>query len=310
MKYLILPIIWILGSLLICLFIPPQVLAQTNTPGGVAVSPSIIRLDLATDKPETTLVYTNSTTQSVEIDLTSSNFTDLEDGYKVSFLEGKSASNYKYGLSSWISFDKDSFVLAPRQTEKIQVSVSREKLSPGGHYGSILAKISSSTPEHKLTIQGTLVSLLFVRTNTGIERDEMKLQKFAQVQNLFFFPDSFVLRVNNTGDTDLTPYGIITVKNFLGQTAATSILNEGSLTTLPETIRRYDTPVKRSTPFLLPGIYTAKLSLHYGKQNKRIKSEVTFLSVGSIPLIPLGALLLVGTVILAVKRKHKRTEEK
>lgn len=294
---------------LICLFLflLNSISVVAATAPGITVIPSLIELDLATDQPQAQIMYKNNTNQTVQLTLFASDFTQLEDGYKISFLSKKDAQNYQYSLSSWIDFSDRNIVIEPFQTTSVTVFVDPTKLSPGGHYATILAQIETKKDAEKnLQVQGILSSLLFVRTHTGKEVETGSIQTFSPEQSIFSFPQSMLLRFNNTGDTVLTPYGLITVTNMFGQQVAKGILNEDSLITLPETIRRYDVPLIQSGSFLLPGIYNATLAIHFGKSNIKQTANVTFFSTGSIPLVPTVLVLIVLLGIVLKYRKQIR----
>lgn len=278
-----------------------QAYAQTNA---VSVSPSLLHLDLQTDEPQATLYYKNTSKETVELTLSASDVTELEDGYKLSFLEQKDAKNYKYSLSSWIDFDKKTLIVNPGETSTVTVFIKKDRLNPGGHYGAVLAQISNKNPSGNVAINSSLSSLIFVRTNTGKEKEEGKIEKFAPIREWLDFPDSFVLRFNNTGDVDVVPYGLITIKDIFGRIVAKGIVNEGSLATLPESIRRYDVQILKQENFLIPGIYKAELTGHFGKKNKQFKAAAAFFSQGSIPLLPLVVIFTAGLIAL-VKLNHK-----
>jgi len=296
---------WILTAFLI-LFSPfnSQANAATTPKSAITVAPSIVRLDLQTDKPQTTLTYINTTNKNLELSLSASDFKQLEEGYKVSYLEGKDAKNYKYSLSSWIDFDKKNLILSPGQKGQITVFINNKALTPGGHYATILAQVSqkSSTTDN-VAIQGVLSSLLFVRTNTGREIEKGKIQSFEPSRSFLDFPQKYSFWFQNSGDTDLTPYGLIEIKDPFGGISAKGIINDGSLITLPESIRRYDVAIVKNSPLLLPGIYHAELNLHFGKSDKKLKTTSAFFSQGSIPLLPLLLIIIVLGFLLYKKKR-------
>lgn len=296
---------WLLPFLILFL-IPQSAFAQTPAPNTLSVSPSFIKIDLQQDEAQATLTYTNNSQNTVELEFSASDFTNLEDGYKLSFLEPKNVKNYQYRLSSWIDFEQKNLVLAPHSTGQITVFINKDKLTPGGHYTAILAHLTNHTNSETIGVQGMLSSLLFVRTATGKELEEGKVTKLEAIRDLIDFPQTFLLRFQNTGTTDLTPYGLITITDNLGRVVAKGILNENSLITLPESIRRFDIPVKKQTSLLLPGTYTAKFEGHFGKNNHQIQTSLQFFSQGSLPLIPLGIILILLLIILKVKKRSKQ----
>src|SRR5690242_7882292 len=78
---------------LLFFLLPTPIFAQSTPANTVTVSPSIVHLDLQTDSPETTLYYKNNGDETISLSFNASDVTELEDGYKLSFLEPKNAQN-------------------------------------------------------------------------------------------------------------------------------------------------------------------------------------------------------------------------
>lgn len=284
--------------------------ASAQVKQGITVTPSIIRLDLSTDKPEAELFYQNSTNNQIELSFSAQDFSELEEGGRVKFLLEKDAKNYQYSLTSWISFEKQSITLSPGEQQKIKVFVNKDKLTPGGHYAAIQAGLKQSAQEgQQVPVKAILSSLLFVRTATGNEREEISLQSASPIRTFLGFPDTFLLRLQNKGNVELIPYGLIEIKDVFGNVVAKGIINEGSLITLPESIRRLDIPITRQTRFITPGIYKAEINIHFGKEDKSIREQVFFISQGSINLLLIGLIILAAALISLSARKSLQVRQ-
>ncbi|HWY79302.1 MAG TPA: hypothetical protein VNW29_03000 [Candidatus Sulfotelmatobacter sp.] len=293
--------------LMASLLFPKGITAQT-TKNLISVTPSLIHLDLQTDAPETELVYTNDTNQTILLTLSAADFTELEDGYTLSYLEGRNAKNYRYRLSEWITFEKQILTISPHKAESVKVFINKKHLTPGGHYATILARLISKKDNKNIQLQGVLSSLLFIRTNTGQENEEALIQRFFPVQEWFAFPKTFLLRFQNTGNSELTPYGSVTIKDFFGFTIAKGTLNESSAMTLPESIRQYDISIRKTSNILLPGMYTATLSLHFGKTQKQRTQSVQFFSEGIFPVITVSGILFIVVFLFSLYTKIKKSK--
>lgn len=304
-------------GLIISLFFTSELNAQTN-PGGIIVSPSIINLDLADDPPEYKLTYENKTDSSVVLKFRAQDFTELEEGWKVNFLEPKIAQNYRYSLSSWINFNKTSLTLGSNEKGEVMVSIDEEELSPGAHYASILAEIEqednsdNTGVKNLLPLHGILSSLVFVRTHKGNEIEEAEINGFKQNQEWFNFPYQFFFLFKNSGNVELIPYGILRIYDPFSRLVSKIVVNEGSFITLPETVRRYDLKtnteagVKNILPLhiLIPGVYKAKLVVTYGKSKAEIKEELSFFTLGSINLIYLIIVFIGLTLLIFYLRRR------
>lgn len=294
-----------LAVLLIILASTNTVQAQTKTPKGITVIPSIVHLDLATDPPQYDLKYINNTNSDINLLLSAEDFTQLEDSYKMNFLEGKDAANYKYSLSSWITFENKNLQLGPNEEKTVKIFIDKNRITRGGHYASILARVVQPKSNKEININPVLSSLLFVRASTGKEIESGKISSLRPDRDGLNFPDSMIVRFQNNGNVYVVPYGVIQIFDPFGNLVAKGILNEGSLDTLPESIRRYDTKLNTESKFLFPGIYSARIDMHFGKNNQKVTSTVKFFSQGSFNFIRIGLVLILGILMLYYKKRAK-----
>ncbi len=299
----------ILLILLIGLFGPKDIIIaqEASTPTTISVTPSVLRLDLSEETPEAIIFYKNTTDSAVELQFSAQDFTELEAGWKVKFLNDAEAKSYNYSLSSWIAFERTSMTLDPGEQRSLKVFIDAKRLTPGGHYASIQAEIKQpETAQDTVQLRGILSSLLFVRTSTGQELEQGEIDSLEVSKNLFSLPSQLKLKFQNLGNVDLTPYGLITITDSLNRKIGTGVLNEDSHTTLPSSIRRYDIPIKQTNQILLPGFYTTEVQLKYGKDEIRISKSVTNFSFGNITL-PILSLLLLLTFLKRFRTKKLET---
>lgn len=276
---------------------PVYTFAQTN---GISITPSLLKLDLSKEEPQAIFYYKNNTKNFIELSFSAQDFTQLEEGWRVKFLDEKSSQNYRYSLTSWIEFEKKSLTLRPYEEGLLKILINKDELSPGGHYAAILAEVAQANEQGQVKIKGILSSLLFVRTSTGKEVELGKISSFESIQSFWDFPNKFLVRFQNTGNVELVPYGVVEIKDPLNNFVAKGILNEGSLITLPGSIKRYDLSVSRKIHTLLPGFYSAQVTLKYGKNEAILKKQNTFFYFGGIHLVL--ALILIGAVIFILKK--------
>ncbi len=288
-------------SIVFCfLSISTQDVQAANPKNTITVLPQLTQLDLSKDEPEALIYYTNNSTTTIELGLTIEDVRELEDRSPVGILDPKEAANYKYSLSSWAYLDHQNIILKPGETGSVKVTINSEKLSPGGHYGTVLAQIHQSDENKKeVKVRGVLAALIFVRASTGNEIEDAKVGSLSPTSQGLQFPEAFTFRFQNTGNVDATPYGTLTIYDSYGHFITKGIVNEDSLITLPEAIRKYEVPLKNAEKFVLPGKYKAVLSIHYGKQNKTIEISSSFATQGSVDLMLIGIGLL-AFVILGV----------
>lgn len=292
--------------LLLSFFFAASAHAQTQTPEqkGITVSPSIIHIDLATDPAEYTLTYTNNTNAEINLLLSAQDFSEIESTYQLNFLNQKDAANYKYSLSSWLSFENNNLQLNPGEKKTVKIFINKNRITKGGHYASILAQIQQPESKSAINILPTLSSLLFVRASTGQEIENGKISDFTPLRDGIEYPDAYILMFENNGNVYVIPYGLIQVYDPLGNLVAKGTLNVYSLDSLPESIRRYDTKVTTYQKILLPGIYTAKISLSFGKTNQKLSATVKFFSQGVFDFGKIGIGLIIIIILLLYFRKR------
>ena len=245
---------------LVCAFYivcTPQTFAQSQN--SITVSPQLIELDLSKDLPEAEYTYSNNTKETIELTLSMQDVKELDDRGIPGLIEGDEAKNYKYGLTSWAEFSNKNLVLPPGQSQKVTVFIDKERLTLGGHYAAVLAEIKQLDDKKAVRLRAILTSLLFTRTNTGLEAEDAEISSFYFLQNFYNFPKSSSFRFQNNGNVHLAPHGIVTIYDPLGRVVARDIVNEDSLITLPSSHRDYRTKVSQNIKILPPGIYNAKI---------------------------------------------------
>lgn len=285
-------VIFLLASSIYLLVSPAPVHAD-----GLSVTPQIQTLDLRTDPPIATLTYKNTTPVSIQLDLSVVDFKNVDEIGTPELINPSSSNNYKYGLSSWVKLASNNIVLQPGEDKTISIDIQKERLSQGGHYAAVLAEIKQGDDKKDVRLKGMFAALLMVRADSKYNREEGKISSFIPNSNLLSFPDNYILRFQNTGNIDVTPHGLIEIHDMLGRLVARGIVNENSLISLPETIRKYNIPLKNDSTILLPGIYKANLSLHYGDKDEELSADTIFIYLGWYSIILFVLVCIVGVVL-------------
>jgi hypothetical protein len=299
---------WCLLVIFVILVVFPAHANAQNLQKGITVAPSIIHIDLAQDQPEYELSYTNNTGAEINLKLSVEDFTELENSYQISFLTGKDAANYKYSLSSWISFENNNLFLSPGEKKSVKVYIDKNRITKGGHYASILAEIVQPESKNQISVKAVISSLLFVRASTGKEIEDGKISDFTPLRDGIDYPDAYTVGFQNNSNVHVVPYGLIQVLDPLGNLVAKGIFNLNSLDALPESIRRYDTKVNIYQKILLPGIYTAKIDLHFGKTNQKLTASIKFFSQGAFNFVKIGIGLIILLILSFYLRRRIKTK--
>ncbi|MEO6077913.1 MAG: hypothetical protein ABIP54_03955 [Candidatus Andersenbacteria bacterium] len=273
----------------------------------ITVTPSVARIDLQRDSAVTQIYYFNDSKETVTLGLSVKNFTALEDGFKVKFLNSSSDS-LQYSLASWIHLGTNTLILSPGERNSVKIFIDKENLSPGGHYASIIAEIKQDNAPKTLGLTQAISSLLFVRGANGPYASSATINDFSLFTKNGSFPERSTMRFNNTGNVELVPYGEVTISNWRGKTVAHGIVNTESLITLPENIRSYSIPIEKRGTTIWPGYFTAKIQVHFDGHESSILQEKSFFSFGSFSVreIIYGFILLVLIIFIIRRLLHKR----
>ncbi len=274
---------------------PGQIGAEGGT--GVAVSPAYQELEIpASDAgQDAVLTFTNHNDIDQNFRLSVADFGSLDEEGGVAFL-GKPANEleHKYGLASWMQLEADALFVPAGQSRSVTVTVNnRKSLAPGGHYGAVLATAVDNLGRpltSAVGVQPVLSSLLLVVKQGGGERD---LTLVGQTPNRsgLQLPTSIEHRFQNTGNIHVVPLGVAEVKDPAGRVVERGALNEESGYVLPETFRRFTTPLLSVGHAWLPGRYTVATTYHFEGSDAMQLAAVSFWYAGDV-LVWLGMLLV------------------
>lgn len=180
--------------------------------------------------------------------------------------------NGPYSLKDYVKPEINQIILSHGQRLRLPVLISiPETVAPGGLYGAVMVSASNveekveQEPEvatGKLKVITRVASLFFVRIKGDIFY-EGRLQSFGTDKNFYEKgPVSFKIILENTGSVHFSPYGIIDIKNILGNNVGRIEIDPWFV--MPNSIRTRE--IKWNSNFLF-GRYTASLTLNKGYEN-------------------------------------------
>jgi hypothetical protein len=234
-------------------------------------------------------------------------FGNLDETGGVAFVgDANKSLNYRYGLTSWATLERDRIVVEPRTTEKVPVTITnRESLTPGGHYGAVLVSPTES-PERptRVQIDQVLSSLLFVK-KLGGEVYNLSLKSYDVRRSLFSTPDKVDMRFQNAGNVHVVPRGTISVTDPRGRQVQKGIVNSSSAIVLPETFRRLSVPLESMGASWLPGKYTMQITYRFDGSDATQTRTVSYYYVNSVYVL-IGLITLLGLIAIACSKKLRR----
>jgi len=296
---------------LVAVIVPSQVAhaqSQTNTPqgavnsgNGMRVAP--VRSDL-TIKPgtsQTVDVYVqNITSAPAQLKGVINDFvaSDDESGKPRVLLDGNDAPSH--GLRRYVDKIND-FTLQPQEQKIIKVKVSMPAdAAGGGYYGAVRFLPTSANNSKNVSLSASVGSLILV-TVPGDVKEQMNVEGFNVVKgdsqkasSLFTNGSDLkaVFRVKNSGNTQEAPFGKMNLKKS-GKIVSTIELNneEPRASVLPDSIRRFTTPISSKEKPLGFGKYTVEGNFGYGANGQLLSVKTSFY------VIPM-AMLITGIVVI------------
>ncbi len=186
--------------------------------------------------------------------------------------EGRKFADEASGLADWVEIDRRRQELGSQESEdlRFRVEVSRDT-DPGSYYGAIILA-EGSTREDALE---NALERNFPEILVNIEVDENLIER-AQIlrfenENSFLPPADFNLKIENIGNVDVAPTGIISIYDQRGKEVETLEVNPDR-----EPIESEVTEVFENDWDEGLGRYKAVLRLDYGEKTQRELLDIIF----------------------------------
>jgi hypothetical protein len=221
-----------------------------------------------------------------------------------------------YEISDWITLDKNEiFIPAGGEATLSFVLTVPETASPGSHFGGVI--VSVEPPEIRdsgASIGYEVANIVSIRI-AGEANDSARIRQFATSQFIYGSTKvDFEARIENEGNTLVTPIGPLEINNMFGKRVAMLEFNESQSSVFPKTPNSdgFETfNITWEDGGVGFGRYEALLSLVYGDEGKKntISSTVTFwiLPMNIIGPALIVLLVLLGSVYLFVRLYVRRS---
>ncbi len=174
---------------------------------------------------------------------------------QIAFVD-KPLSGTAFTLASFVQIDENLVTLAPQEQKEIFFQIRNSvDLSPGGHYGAVIARIQNQTETpSEQKILPALSSLLLIHKEGG-EQYQLSLAPLDLSKNTLSLslPSELRLLFSNQGNSHVVPRGVISVTDMFGRLVYKGIINESSLFVLPQSKREVKVKIQ-------PVAYTFPLS--------------------------------------------------
>ena len=296
----------IVSSLFLMCILPLKTQALKVTSTGLVVSPAIEQIAMAEGQTQYNFSYllTNDTGSSLDITLSTQNFTSLNNNGSVYILPAGTGNSH--GLAGIISFGIPQLVIAPGKSSSVPIVMKGlNHLTPGGYYGAVefsVASANSQTTGNNISVREKLNALIFL-TTPGRINSSLRLQPLKQGPSLSL-PTYINLVFNNDGSEQNAPHGIVTLKKG-NREIARGIININSALILPGTSRLFSVSLYKDAGGInYPGVYTIDISYSPGERSTNSTYSKSFLFINQGLLISFYGLLIVVAVIMLIRSKR------
>jgi hypothetical protein len=209
-----------------------------------------------------------------------------------------------FELSEWITLDRTEVFIPVGGTEMVSFVLEVPKeAAPGSHFGGVI--ISVEPPEIKssgASIGYEVANIISIRI-AGDAKDQAKIRQFSTSKYIYSKTEvDFAIRIENEGNTLVTPVGPLEVFNMFGKRVATLDFNDSQAGIYPKTqvsngMRDFE--ISWQDDGIGFGRYEAILSAVYGEEGSKntLSSTVSF---WVLPMNIIGPAALILAVLLLV----------
>jgi hypothetical protein len=206
----------------------------------------------------------------------------------------------------------EPFTLEPLEKREVSFVVSvPEDATAGGYYGAIRFAPSGIDGDSNIALTASVGTIVLVRV-PGDLREQLDIVQLSAAQgdklkSLITGGDvSVLIRLKNSGDIHVKPFGRITVKDMFGKEVHAYELNENRSNILPDSIRRYQDDLPQQKWF---GRYTIEANIGYSETGGGlITTQATFWYLPWWAII--GILVLVAAIVGGITAFVKKQQAK
>jgi hypothetical protein len=295
----------------LCLLSHHAAVAASKLPTGITISPAFAQISIQATESEHPFQFqiTNNQNYPVTLSLSSADFNALNDTGGLFFVgSNPTALQKKYGLTKWMSIPSSTITVPAKQTAKVEVSIlNQDTLTSGGHYGAVMLSVAentaASTSQNKISVQPVASLLLFVN-KVGGDIYKLNLNNISITRSFFGLPSNTTLRFYNGGNTHLLPRGTINITNSGGKLVSRGIINENSNIVLPETYRRFSTPLIKTSGIGIMGKYKMDVNYRFDGYDQFRTYQTSFFVIAPLGFAIFG--LIIAMIIAGVYWLYKR----
>ncbi len=294
-----------------------NIFAQTTLNIGTAPASEKLTLQPG-EKYEGEIVVWNLSERTTTYDIFIRGFRQIENqpGTAIMFTE-EEEQRALYSAAPWVTVSKQKVDLIPNRNEKIFYEINVPEDATKGEYTVIIAFVSEDLQQQL----GTTAAFTSLSSGTPILvkvgqdfAENAELLQFDTDRDWYEEPNvKFLTRVNNLGDTHITPVGEIVLTNMFDQEVGKIIFNESGQSILRDNSANYETLwdygsfLSKDNKIIL-GPIKADLIIMYRNFQPGFAPLTATTSFWIIPwkYILLLLLIIITTVVVLRMRKRKK----
>lgn len=294
--------------------------AQNSPASGVRISPT--RAEVSVEKGqsgEARFNIKNITGGPVVVKAVLNDFDPQEDGSLKPLREGESNAA---SIRNFVTLPADVTLEAEQAVDMVVPITIPENQAPGAYYGVVLFQglpVSEGQGPGQVSLTGSVGGIILVNV-PGEIKESMQLVSIragratpgnsteVRLSNVFAQPfDRVQVRVNNTGNSFLKPFGKVTINNWRGQEVAVYEMNDSDprANVLPGSQRVFTDEI---AGVKMPGRYTISAGIAYGDGGDVLTQKVTvwYLPVWLVIVVVVILAALVFGILKMLKRAPRR----
>ena len=285
------------ASLLLAVSTP--IFAQTATNSTkISISPVTFNLTAnAGDSLKEVIKVRNDAATAQNVTISAENFVAVGEEGTVGLTEDSTT----YSLAKWINFGQTKYTLKSGEEVQVPFNVNVPlNAEPGGHYASVYAQVSPSTPgESSGSGVGQKIGSLVLLRVAGNVKESASVASFSAGKVEPGKPLDFDIRVQNNGSVHIRPQGFVTVTDLFGKKVVDVQVQDQNV--FPGSIRHMVASWNKP-PFI--GRFTANLLMYYGQNNQQLTASTTFWVIPWTFLIVWGGVILVVIILIILLRRR------
>lgn len=250
---------------------PTPIVPPEQPTVGINLTLSPVFLNLATDpgKPVTSSIkVTNNNNITEYLKVTLATFRPDPNTGNPTIADIEEGDEF----AQWIRFSQEQFVLAPRETKTIGVTISPPQEATLGYYYAVLvSRITEATAgERQSIVAGSPAIPVLLEVRTPNAKREVQLVDFKTDKMIYeYLPTTFQIKMKNSGNVHLAPVGDIFIDWRGKENVGIVTVNKGGGNILPNYERTYTAVWEDGFPLRVP-------KMENGNQVKDSKGKPQF----------------------------------